>query len=490
MTAITAPAISAATIRRGWWLALARTSDHAVTFGLQVLIARWVGPAEFGALATALLVVTILDSLTESGLAAALVHRSEVDDEHLDVAWTIGILRGVGLALLMLAIAPAIADLVDAPDATGLIRVLAVVPVLRSLRSGALPVLERRLAFGRMALCGLAESTVLLLGTLCLMSFVAGVAPLVAGVVLGECARVLASYAVARHRPRLRFDAVIAGQLLRYGRWVTGSSIALLALLYMDDAVVGATLGAASLAVYAIAYQVAGVPATEISLVGGQVAFNAMARVRDDRTRLTRYFLDSYELVAALAVPIAVGLMVLATPLVDFVLGARWDEAAPVIMVLAPWGVLRALGAVMTALFRAEGRPDISARQHWTMVVVTGIVLVPLVEVAGLVGAAVAVLVPNLLIHWLRYRDVAQVVDVQPQAIRRRLVGPVLAGIAMAAATALTAWAAASAGPGWSVASGAVIGLAIYVLVLFALDRAGHSHAFQRAVVLMNGGRR
>jgi PST family polysaccharide transporter/lipopolysaccharide exporter len=283
---------------------------------------------------------------------------------------------------------------------------------------------------------------------------------------------------------------MVAGQLLRYGRWVTGSSIALLALLYMDDAVVATTLGAGSLAIYGIAYQVAGVPATEISLVAGQVAFNAMARVREDRERLARYFLDSYELVACLAVPIAVGLMTLATPLVDVVLGPRWEDAAPVIELLAPWGVLRALGSVMTALFRATGRPDISARQHWTMVLITGVALVPLVELAGLVGAATAILAPNVIIHWWRYRDVARVADVMPADIRNRLFGPALGGAAMAAATTLTTWASSSAGSAWSLATGAVVGFSVYALALYTLDRTGHSHAYDRALVLARGGQR
>ena len=285
--------VEASTIRKGWWLAFARCADHAATFVTQVLIARWIGPDDFGDFAVALLVFTIVDGATESGVAAALVHRDIVERKHLDVAWTLSVIRGLTLGGLMLVTAPLIAALADAPAATPLIRWMALVPPLRALCSPAMVALERRLAYRRLACCSLIESAAMFAATIALVPVLDGAGPLVGGIIVGEIARLVASYAFAPHAPGLKVDRNATADLLRYGRWVTGSSIALLLLLYMDDAVVAGMLGAGALALYQLAYQVAGMPASETSMVVGQVAFTAMSRLATSRQRLA---LDAPEL--------------------------------------------------------------------------------------------------------------------------------------------------------------------------------------------------
>jgi PST family polysaccharide transporter/lipopolysaccharide exporter len=174
--------------------------------------------------------------------------------------------------------------------------------------------------------------------------------------------------------------------------------------------------------------------------------------------------------------------------LVAVLLGASWSEAVPVVQVLAAWGVLRALGSLTTALFRAVGRPDIPARHHWRMVIVTAAVLIPSIEIAGLVGAAVAVLVPNLLIHWRRYRDVASVLGIDVDRIVRRLIAPMSAGAVMTATMAVATVATASLWPGWTLVVSGIAGSCAYLLVVALLERSGHCRAFHSLRALTRGG--
>jgi O-antigen/teichoic acid export membrane protein len=387
----------------------------------------------------------------------------------------------------MLLAAPLVAAWVGSPESTALIRWLAVVPVLRAASSPALVTLQRSLAYRRLAACSLVETVAMFVATLALIPVLDGPWPLVGGIIVGELGRVVASYAFAPHRPRSRFQRARATELLRYGRWVTGSSIALLLLLYMDDAVVAGVLGAASLAVYQLAYQIAGVPASEISMVVGEVAFTSMARIRDEPARLARSFLHSYELVAALSFPVAVALAVTARPLVDVLLGAKWEGAVPVIQILAAWGVMRALGSLTTSMFRAVGRPDIPARHHWRMVACTAVLLVPMVEWFGLVGAATAVLVPNTVIHWLRYRDVADVLAVTSHVVVRRLISPALAAVAMAVVMIAAVLATASLWSGWTVLVAGLAGAVTYGAVVLLLERSGRCRVLHTAKVLTLG---
>jgi O-antigen/teichoic acid export membrane protein len=149
--------------------------------------------------------------------------------------------------------------------------------------------------------------------------------------------------------------------------------------------------------------------------------------------------------------------------------------------------VLRALGALTTALFKAVGRPDIPARHHWRMVLCTAILLVPLIEIWGIVGAAIAVLVPNFVIHWLRYCDVAMVLGIRQERILERLQGPVIAGAVMGAAMAAVCVATASWWPGWTLLGAGVTGAATYLGAIALIERAGRSTALRSAWLLARG---
>jgi len=313
--------------------------------------------------------------------------------------------------------------------------------------------LQRGLAYKRLAIASLVETVAMFAVTLALVPVLDGPWPLVVGIIAGEVGRLIASYALAPHRPRSSFDRARVADLLRYGRWVTGSSIALLFLLYMDDAMVATLLGAGALAVYQVAYQIAGIPASEISHVVGEVAFTSMARLRSEPARLARSFLQSYEVVAAFAIPVAIALAVTASPTIALLLGDEWIDAVPVIQVLAAWGVL----------------------------------LVPMIELWGIVGAAFAVLVPNLVIHWLRYCDVATVLDIRQARILERLQGPAIAGAVMGVSMTTICVATAAWWPGWTLLGAAVIGAATYLGALALMERTGRCHALRSAWLLTRG---
>lgn len=80
-----------------------------------VILARLLMPRDFGQMAIAVLCVTILGRFTEIGATEALIQHKEDIHEHLDTAWTLGILRGLFIFGLLLILAPWIAFFFDGP---------------------------------------------------------------------------------------------------------------------------------------------------------------------------------------------------------------------------------------------------------------------------------------------------------------------------------------------------------------------------------------
>ena len=79
------------------------------------ILARLLQPDAFGLLAIALIPVDLLLNITDLGMVPALVQRQDVDKEHYDTAWSIGLYRALVIAALVLLAAPLIAWLAGEP---------------------------------------------------------------------------------------------------------------------------------------------------------------------------------------------------------------------------------------------------------------------------------------------------------------------------------------------------------------------------------------
>jgi O-antigen/teichoic acid export membrane protein len=157
----------------------------------------------------------------------------------------------------------------------------------------------------------------------------------------------------------------------------------------LDQLVLSQTVRPADLGRYAIAVSLTSLP---IPLVGaiGNVAFPRLAaqRVATSETRKVQRFavLGSAALAAAMLVPLAT----VAYWLVPLVFGAGYRGAVPLLWILAPGAVFLACGQVTGDLLRGRNRPIVVAWAQGLAAVFTVVLLIVLLPLVGVYGAAIA----------------------------------------------------------------------------------------------------
>ena len=87
------------------WLAATRLVVNLAAFANTLLLARLLIPADFGLVALATTVSTIISSVTELSLASALVQHKDPNEDHYHTAWTLNALRGGLISIVIAAIA-------------------------------------------------------------------------------------------------------------------------------------------------------------------------------------------------------------------------------------------------------------------------------------------------------------------------------------------------------------------------------------------------
>lgn len=93
-------------VKGGGWVLTTRIVQQLMASCRWLILARFLFPKDFGLLGIALLSLSIVRVFTETGFNEALVQRKEVTKEHLNTAWTIGIIRVLVLYLFIFFLAP------------------------------------------------------------------------------------------------------------------------------------------------------------------------------------------------------------------------------------------------------------------------------------------------------------------------------------------------------------------------------------------------
>ena len=378
---------------RGVGVLVGRTLGlQLLTAGVTVLLARILTPADYGLFAIALAVQLVGQRAAELGLPTALVRLDE--DPSPDLQSAVGgvmVAFAAALSGLLMLIAFAIVPAVSGTSET--LQVIAVATLampLYAARAMPMVLMERRLAFGRVAVVETADT--LAFNGFALLAAVAGLGAfsLSGAVPAGALAGVVAAWAIQPFARRPRFDLKPVRPLFGFG---IRMSVLQGVYLIRELGFVGllAAIGGAPVAgYYAMAKRLFSFPIALTSAVA-RVSFPTLTRDAELRPRRTAEIAAFTALAAGLPLALVAGA---AQPLIAVVLGDEWLPTTDIVLIGSLGMMITASAcATMISSFMAEGRagfPLASAISESTVLLaLAGLLTMPLGE-AG-VGLALTV---------------------------------------------------------------------------------------------------
>ncbi|MGH2536479.1 MAG: oligosaccharide flippase family protein [Candidatus Promineifilaceae bacterium] len=322
-----------------------------------LILARLLRPDDFGLLTIAASAIGFMLSLTNFGIVEALVQGAVVNERGYNSAWTVTLGRALVVTAGVFLAAPLAAEIFSEPRSVELIRVLAFRPLLDALASAKVAGLTRDLHFRPLAALRLSEALANTVISIAL-ALPLGVWSLVIGTLAGSITRLVISYRVAPHRPRIILDAAAIRPLLQFGRWIYFSSLIAMAGGNILRIAIARQLGAAELGLYYLASQIAFLPAEVASEVVGSVAFPLYARLQRNVQLAARVFRTFFSGMAALLYPASMLIIALAPSLEAGVLGPQWVGTAPIMRILALVSMIGLFGNATRPILRGLGQPQ------------------------------------------------------------------------------------------------------------------------------------
>ncbi|ARM89738.1 polysaccharide biosynthesis protein [Rhizobium sp. CIAT894] len=339
--------VSQRTATASIWTISGKFLARLLDFVSLLVLARLLSPADFGLVAIATSVLVIVETILDLPLTQALMRQPSPSQEMFATAFTLSLLRGAAISLLMILISWPMAVIYGDPRLFSLVAVLSIAPAMRSMISPRMVLFMQRFDFKReFALDLITKGSTLLFGV--------GVAVttgsywgLAVGAVAGPTAAMITSYVFAPMRPALslsewkHFQDMIS--------WNTVSQVLNSINWQLDRLLLPRFTGLSTFGAFSVADNIAGIPYQ--TFVGPllrplMAAFSTV----EDRRNLVVAYLKATNAITFVAAPVLIALAMLAAPTVRILVGEKWASAAPILQWLCLVSLLGLPTNIMPAL--------------------------------------------------------------------------------------------------------------------------------------------
>jgi PST family polysaccharide transporter len=278
----------------------------------------------------------VLTLFRDFGLSSAAVQRTTVTDEQISTLFWINMLLGAALALITLAIAPAIAAFYHEPALFAVTAVLAAGFLFNAAGIQHSALLQREMRFTALAVINVVSLTVGIAIAIYGAKVGYGYWALVLMTVTPPIISTLGFWLTTGWIPGVPRERAGIRSMMHFG-----GSLTLIGLLgYIannaDKVMIGRFWGVDAIGIYGRAYQIVSIPTDNLNSAIGEVAFSALSRLQNQPVHFRSYFLKGFSLVLGLTLPVTIACGLFADDIVSVFLGPRWNEAATMVRLLAP----------------------------------------------------------------------------------------------------------------------------------------------------------
>ena len=379
-------------VRSGGILAAGSLSENLLRFIRNIILARLLAPEAFGLMATIMATVSAAEAFTEVGLTQSIIQNKEgADKEFLNVIWWFSAFRAVMLYMIAFFAAPFIADFLNKPEATLILRIALIVILLRGLTSPNIFLLQKELKFSKWVIFTQSASIFGILTAIISAFYLRNVWALVLGYVTEAFLIFLFSYIFYPLIPKLQINLSHAKNIMSFSRKVFGLPILMVLYTQMDNFVIGKVLSLSTLGLYSLAKDLADMP-NKIFAKISPVFLPTFSLMQDDKENLKITLLKLTEIVATFVLPFFTFFIVFSRPLLTLIYSPEYSKVAIPFSIICVFIFLYILSILIMNVVFATGNPDKFRTASLVRTIIFLIILYPATKYFGLIGAALSAL--------------------------------------------------------------------------------------------------
>ena len=305
-------------------------------FGAQVVLARLLGPEQFGLFAIGAVVVSFSNFFADVGIAYGLIQKTNVTGTDLRFITTWQFIIGTLVTLAVALAGDQIALFFGDNRAGNIVKALAVICLVNAMAAPSLNMLKRSLDFKGIQIAQLFSYVIgyVAVGVpLALLGWQAWA--LVIAWVVQSVITLVVLYAFVRHPLKPLIWCADAPALARYGITVLTTNLVNWLINNVDRVIVGRVFTSKDIGLYATSYNMLYTPTTTLLGILQPVFFSASSRLGDEKKRVATGYRSLVGCIALFVLPAFVGLAVVSHTFALALYGEAWRSLGDTLRPLA-----------------------------------------------------------------------------------------------------------------------------------------------------------
>jgi teichuronic acid exporter len=379
------------------WKLLSQLLREGSRLGMGILLARLLAPAEWGLASMALVVASLLSTLSDLSFAAALVQQQRITEEDRSTMFWTCLALGVGVTVVGVAGSGLVADFFGEPQLKALFAVASIAFIFNAIERVPAALLVRDLAFRSFELRQLIATILGSAVAVILAVLGAGAWAIIGNFLAVSATSAILTWLITYWRPRLLFSWTSFRRLTGFGVTLYGSVLLVNVQTTADRVLIGRFLGPAALGVYSFANQLMYTPVLNVAFPLQAVLWPVLATIQAERDRMNAAWLRGKRLTVSIITPAFMTLLVVAPDLIPTLFGRQWEDSIPVLQLLCLGGVAYALGTQNWNILMVLNK--VGTLLRLTLLVTVTVVVAVLVGLPwGIVGVAASFAVAQWLL--------------------------------------------------------------------------------------------
>ena len=288
------------------WTVAAKQAERLLGIVSISILARALSPADFGLVAMAGSVVAIIEVMSYFGFDWSLLRLSDATRAHYNTAWTLRVLTGASVALLILLAAYPASLYFHRPAVAWVIVAMGLTTLLGSFDNIWMAEFRRNTQFEPEFRLRIAAKIAGFIASVGIAITTHSYWALVAGLSVSSLTSVLMSYRLHRSRPS--WDLSRHAELLQFSVWLIGTNILETLRTRVADIWIGRHLGSNQVGHYALASEISALASSELVAPINRVVFSNYAQLQSDTNALREAYLRVSGIIWLVAFPATVGI--------------------------------------------------------------------------------------------------------------------------------------------------------------------------------------
>nr|WP_313257450.1 MOP flippase family protein [Serratia bockelmannii] len=387
------------------WTAFSTACIVGIGLLQMAILARLIGPKEFGLLSAAMVIIALADTLSDFGISNSIIQKKDISQDELTSLYWFNVGVGFLVFLIFFVCGKQIAAFLNLPGLNKLIELISIAFLFIPHGQQYRALLQKELEF---SIIGKVEAISFLLGflfTVCIAFYYPFAISAIWGYLINAASRTVLFYVhgVKMYKPTLSFSLYKIKGNLKFGAYLTADNLVNFINVNISTVVLAKLLGPIAVGGYNLAYNMTVIPPMKLNPIITRVLFPAFSKIQDDIEKLRLNFYKLLSLVGIINFPLLLGLMLVSDNFVLFAFGEKWKFIIPTMQVLCVVGLLRSIGNPIGALLMAKARVDISFKFN----VFKTVLFLPTLYIGGLYygveGVAIGFLIVQIVNTFLSY---------------------------------------------------------------------------------------